>query len=74
MDKEFITKMERFIHDNRSTPAGSVRPLEHMAHAHYENRKHEIPSPEDWCVPQIMEGLEYLIKEPMSEANEKGTR
>ena len=27
--------------------------------AHYENLKPHVPSPEDWCVPQNMEGLEY---------------
>ena len=32
------------------------------------------PSPEDWCVPQNMEGLEYLLVEPACEVNEKGTR
>ena len=29
--------------------------------AHYENLKPHIPSPEDWCVPKDMEGLEYLL-------------
>ena len=29
--------------------------------AHYENLKPHVPSPEDWCVPQNMEGLEYLF-------------
>ena len=42
--------------------------------AHYENLKSHIPSPEDWCVPQKMEGLEYLLVEPTCEVNEKGTR
>ena len=37
--------------------------------AHYENLKHE-----DWCVPQNMEALEYLLLEPACEVNEKGTR
>ena len=32
--------------------------------AHYENLKPHVPSPEDWCVPQNMEGLEYLLVEP----------
>ena len=31
-------------------------------------------SPEDWCVPQNMEGLEYLLVESACEVNEKGTR
>ena len=42
--------------------------------AHYENLKPHIPSPEYWCVPQNMEGLEYLFVEPACEVNEKGTR
>ena len=42
--------------------------------AHYENLKPHVPSPEDWCVPQNMEGLEYLIVETASEVNEKGAR
>ena len=42
--------------------------------AHYENLKPHVPSPEDWCVPQNMEGLEYLLREPACEANKKGTR
>ena len=42
--------------------------------AHYENLKPYVPSPEDWCVPQNMEGLEYLLVEPACEVNEKGTR
>ena len=42
--------------------------------AHYKNLKPHVPSPEDWCVPQNMEGLEYLPVEPACEVNEKGTR
>ena len=42
--------------------------------AHYENLKPHVPSPEDWCVPQNMEGLKYLLVEPACEVNEKGTR
>ena len=42
--------------------------------AHCENLKPHVPSPEDWCVPQNMEGLEYLLVEPECEVNEKGTR
>ena len=42
--------------------------------AHYEKLKPHVPSPEDWCVPQNMEGLEYLLVEPACEVNEKGTR
>ena len=39
--------------------------------AHYENLKTHVPSPEDWCVPQNMEELEYLLLEPACEVNEK---
>ena len=39
-----------------------------------ENLKPHVLSPEDWCVPQNMEGLEYLLVEPACEVNEKGTR
>ena len=42
--------------------------------AQYENLKPHVPSPEDWCVPQNMEGLEYLLLKPAWEVNEKGTR
>ena len=42
--------------------------------AHYENLKPHVPSTEDWCVPQNMEGLEYLLVESACEVNEKGTR
>ena len=41
---------------------------------HYENLKPHVPSSEDWCVTQNMEGLEYLLVEPACEVNEKGTR
>ena len=42
--------------------------------AHYENLKPHEPSPEDWCIPKDMEGLEYLLVEPACEVNERGTR
>ena len=42
--------------------------------AHYENLKPHVPSPEDWCIPQDMEGLEYLLVDPECELNERGTR
>ena len=42
--------------------------------AHYENLKPGVQSPGDCCVPQNMEGLEYLLVEPACEVNEKGTR
>ena len=42
--------------------------------AHYENLKSQVPSPEDWCVPQNIEELEYLLVEQACEVNEKGTK
>ena len=42
--------------------------------AHSENLKPHVPSPEDWCLPQNMEGLDYLLVQPACEMNEKGTR
>ena len=42
--------------------------------AHYENLTPHVPSPEDWCVPQNLEGLKYLLVEPACEVNEKGTK
>ena len=42
--------------------------------AHYENLKPHVSSPEDWCITQNMEGLEYLLVEPACKVNEKGTR
>ena len=42
--------------------------------ANYENVEPHVPSPEDWRVPQNMEGIEYLLVETAWEVNEKGTR
>ena len=42
--------------------------------AHYENLKPQVPSPEDCCVSQNLESLEYLLVEPACEVNEKATR
>ena len=42
--------------------------------AQYENLKPHVPSPEDWCIPKDMGGLEYLVVEPACEVNEKRTR
>ena len=41
---------------------------------HYENLKPQVPSPEDCCVSQNLESLEYLLVEPACEVNEKATR
>ena len=41
------------------------------AQKNYENLKPHVPSPEDWCIPKDMEGLEYLVVEPACEVNEK---
>ena len=53
---------------------GRFYPLSTGRAAHYENLKPHVPSPEDCCLPQNKEGLEYLLVEPASEKNEKGTR
>ena len=74
MHKKITKKMARTVHDNGVTPAGRFYRLKTGRAAHYENLKPQVPSPEDWCVPQTMEGLEYLLVEPASEVNEKGTR
>ena len=42
--------------------------------AHYENLKPHVPKPEDCCVPQNIEELEYPIVEPVCEVNENDTR
>ena len=41
--------------------------------ANYKNMKPHFPLPEDWCVPQNIEGHEYLVVKPAYEVNEKGT-
>ena len=53
---------------------GRFYPFSTERAAHYENLKPHVPSPEDWCVPQNMEGTEYLLVELACEVNEKGTR
>ena len=72
-DEEVTTEMERPVHDKRNAPAGSVLSLSSGRAAHNENLKPHVPSPEDWSVPQNIEGLEYLLVEPACESNEKGT-
>ena len=42
--------------------------------ANYENMKPHFPLPEDWRVPQNIEGHEYLVVKPARKVNEKGTR
>ena len=42
--------------------------------AHYENLKPHVPPPEDWRIPQNMEGLEFLLVDPACELKEKGQR
>ena len=68
-DKETTLENEGTIHDNGSTPKRTVLLLEHGGAAHYENLKSE-----DWCIPQDMEGLEYLLVDPACDVSEKGTR
>ena len=53
---------------------GRFYPLSIGSAAHYENLKPHVLSPEDWCVPQNMEGLDYLMVESACEVNEKGSR
>ena len=73
-DKETTQEVERTIHGNGSTSTGRFYRLSTARAAHYENLKPHVPSPEDWCIPKNMEGLEYLVLEPACEVNEKGTR
>ena len=61
--------MERSVHQQ-----GRFYRLSTGRAAHYENLKPHVPSPEDWCIPKDMEGLEYLLVEPACEVNERGTR
>ena len=42
--------------------------------AHYENVKPHNPSTEYWCIPPDMKEVDYLMMNPASEVNEKGTR
>ena len=42
--------------------------------AYTKTPKPHVPSPEDWCVTQNMEGHGYLLIEPACEVNEEGTR
>ena len=53
---------------------GRFYPLSTGRAAHYESLKPHVPFTEDWCVPQNMEGLEYLLVEPACEMNERDTR
>ena len=73
-DKKAAAEMERAVYDNGSAPAGSVLSLEYRACGALRNQTPHVSSKEDWCVPQNMEGLEYLLVEPACEVNEKGTR
>ena len=40
---------------------------------HCKNLKTRVQSPECWCIPKDMEGVDYLVVEPACEVNEKGT-
>ena len=42
--------------------------------AHFENIKPHNPSTEDWCIPQDIEEVDYLMMALACEVNEKGTR
>ena len=63
-----ITEVHQQGRFYRRTPCSTGRA------AHYKNLKPHVPFPEDWCVPQKIEGLEYLLVEAACEVNEKGTR
>ena len=41
---------------------------------HFENIKPHNPFTEDWCIPGDMEQGNYLVMDPASGVNEKGTR
>ena len=73
-DLKIAEEMERNVYDNRGTPTGRFYRLSTGRAAHYQNLKPHVPCPEDWCVPQNMEGIEYLLVERACEVNEKGTR
>ena len=68
-----------WVFQNIITPKGTKKLLKKwrgpfmITEVHQQGRFY-VPSPEDWCVPQNMEGLEYLLVEPACEVNEKGTR
>ena len=42
--------------------------------AHYENLKPHVPSPEDWCLPQNMEGLEPISRASMQSERKRHQR
>ena len=73
-DEKATKEMATTVHDNGCTSAGTVLPLEYKACSALLKSKPHVPSPEDGCVPQKMEGLEYLLVEPACEVNERGTR
>ena len=62
------------VQDNGVHQQGRFYRLSTGRAAHYENLKPHVESPEDLCVPQDMDGLEYLLVEPARDVNEKGTR
>ena len=72
--KKLLKKWRESFMITKLHPEGRFYRLSTGRAAHYENIKPNNPSTEDWCVPQNMEGLEYLLVEPACEVNEKGTR
>ena len=42
--------------------------------AHFEKIKPHNASSDDWCIPAYMHENDYLIVDPASEVNERGTR
>ena len=68
-----MKEMERTVSDNGSTPAEPLLSLEYRACGALRKSETSRPIPEDWCIPQNMKGLKYLLVEPACEVNEKGT-
>ena len=73
-DEKATSEMERPVHVTEVHQQSRFYSLSTGRAAHYKVLKPHVPSPEEWCVLQNMEGLEYLLVEPACEVNEKGTR
>ena len=72
--KKLLKKRRRQLMITKVHQQGRFYGLSTGSAVHYKNLKPHVPSPEDWCVPQNMEGLEYLLVEPAYEVNKEGTR
>ena len=71
-NEETPKEMEVTVHDNENA-TGFYRLSTGQA-AYFENIKPHNQSKEDWCIPEDMEGCDYLMMDPACEVNEKGTR